>query len=68
MSPETINKLGFHLTRYHGTVEGRHEDVHGWLYESLDNPHGPMARHMASATEIMLWHLIELMEHRQETE
>jgi len=52
MSPETINKLGFHLTRYHGTVEGRHEDVHGWLYESFDDPKGITGRRMADASEI----------------
>jgi len=64
MSPETINKLGFHLTRYHGTVEGRHALVDGWLYESFDDPKGITGRRMADASEIMLWHLIEMMEQR----
>jgi len=59
MKDETVRRLGFRLTRFTGPVEGRSGDVAGWLYESIDDPTGVMARHVASASEVMLWMLLE---------
>ena len=62
MNEHMIEKLGFRITRYHGPVEGRSGDVDGWLFENLDDPNKSTSRHMASASEVMLWHLIERLE------
>jgi len=63
-----MRKLGFRLTRFVGPVEGRVGDVTGWLYESIDDPTGVTARHVASASEVMLWMLLERSEHTCQSE